>query len=119
MTITRETPQQAFANFVKRQASWPRGIGHAIVANRRHHAECELRRTRFVLAAFLRKCVEIDRDLDALRGTVADLEIGEYSVVEYVKDLLAQAQVQSEFAALGLLCDSGDEFSFMTAFAHL
>jgi hypothetical protein len=86
-------------------SKWKTGIGHAIAANRKRHADLEVRRVRYVLAAFLRRCAEMMRhgyETGKLLATAVDLEFGELSVVEYVEDLLVHAHDREEFARLGL-----------------
>ncbi len=65
------------------------GIALAIDDSARRHRHLEIRRTRFILAAFLSKMR--DRNV-SLGETVADLQIGECSVVEYVEELIDAAR---------------------------
>ncbi len=102
--------------------TWTSGIGYVIAQRRLADEARELRRMRYVVATFLRKCTEVPV---GLRETAADIEIGEYSVLEYLEDLLRQAHEHERVGfwpgcSGGVTADIG-EFEFMHALsiAHL
>lgn len=79
---------------MKCKPTWTPGAAWEIAKREREHASKQrvrdLRRTRRVLAAFLRKCADLESQgkFEGMRETATDLEVGEYSVVEYVEELL-------------------------------
>jgi hypothetical protein len=85
---------------------WTPGAAWVIASRERERhmpaPNVEAMRTRYVLFYFLQKCNAMILDkpdhwfqtLGGIDGVLADLNMGEFSILEYVDDLLAQARVK-------------------------